>query len=659
MSDTEQGCRWHFAPKVGGMDDGPNNAMQDTFKQSPFPSLVRESIQNSLDAVLDASAPVKVELAVGGIAKADFPQLMNLEAHLQGCIDYYGEAAKSVYGAMVAALQAMGDNIPYIRVSDYNTRGMDYKPGTTDSTFYSFVHAKGLSLKSSAGSGGSYGYGKAAFYNISPLQTILVSTMTQEGHCFFEGVAMLCTHKIGGEKVEAVGYYDNNDGQPICRTEEIPEPFRRSEPGTTIFILGAADNAEHIEKEAVKATLRNFWMAVERGRLEVSINDLLDVKASTLSMHMDDYFSTACDKPRSHGDKYNPRPYYEAVHLGGTDGHVYRHIERMLPLLGHVELFVKIDPEATTDKVAYLRGPMMTVSVESVQSQNGFYGVFLCDNPQGNALLRNIENPAHNEWNYHNWKDKQQRTAYNPRGKQVTDELWKFIADAKEELFGSKGRDTQDILGLEDLCYIPYGLEEEVDAMSANSISGQQQAKDETQQGWLSTDIKEGAAKPEQQPDPTSQGKVVVKSPNRYHHPTPDGLLVGGAGSGKPTKSKGGGPSSNRLNSHFIEDDTNGIEGTVYQEVPVTYRSFAIKQDGRVVHRLIVHAESKVDDGRIDIRVGGEQANDIVPILTSSVGEVRGNSLRGVQLEEGRNVIEVELVGHMRHAIIINAYEAE
>ena len=56
---AEIGCKWHFAEQTGGTDIGPNDAMSQIFKKVPYEALVRESIQNSLDAVYDRTKPVK------------------------------------------------------------------------------------------------------------------------------------------------------------------------------------------------------------------------------------------------------------------------------------------------------------------------------------------------------------------------------------------------------------------------------------------------------------------------------------------------------------------------------------------------------------------------------------------------------------------------
>jgi hypothetical protein len=61
MSIYEKDFKWHFAAlEENAGDEGPNSAMSQTFSKFPCAALIRESIQNSLDAVVDENMPVKV-----------------------------------------------------------------------------------------------------------------------------------------------------------------------------------------------------------------------------------------------------------------------------------------------------------------------------------------------------------------------------------------------------------------------------------------------------------------------------------------------------------------------------------------------------------------------------------------------------------------------
>ena len=61
MSKAEQNCTWNFPdhPKNGSLV-GPNEPMSENFKKTPYASIVREAIQNSLDERLDVSSPLEM-----------------------------------------------------------------------------------------------------------------------------------------------------------------------------------------------------------------------------------------------------------------------------------------------------------------------------------------------------------------------------------------------------------------------------------------------------------------------------------------------------------------------------------------------------------------------------------------------------------------------
>lgn len=115
---------------------------------------------------------------------------------------------------------------------------------------------------------------------------------------------------------------------------------------------------------------------------------------------MEQYFDGDDDNTRKSG-YYNPRPYFDAVRLAGTSSK-YQLFEDNLPLLGHVCFYVQ--KKGAVDKIAYLRALQMLVYSKKNKTNYGMYGVFYCDSDKGNNLLRNMENPAHDEWKASNWR---------------------------------------------------------------------------------------------------------------------------------------------------------------------------------------------------------------------------------------------------------------
>lgn len=103
MAGREKNCKWYFADQPNVQEVGPNNAMEQSFKNHPYAALVRESIQNSLDAVDDKSEPVQVVFSFREMNGCDYPEFFSLKEHIMGCLDYYSNNynAKAIYEPMM------------------------------------------------------------------------------------------------------------------------------------------------------------------------------------------------------------------------------------------------------------------------------------------------------------------------------------------------------------------------------------------------------------------------------------------------------------------------------------------------------------------------------------------------------------------------------
>lgn len=343
----ELGCCWHFMPE-SGREDGPNDAMMQNFKTKPYSALIREAVQNSLDAVYDSRLPVRVEITFSKVTSRNYLNFFELEEHIRACSDYYNWKPEAVqmytYMASQMTSNARGRDLPYIHVSDKNTKGMWYDSKSTDSPFYAFVRAAGVSSKQGQQSGGSFGFGKSAYFQLSSISTVFISSLTQKQEYVFEGVSWLCTHRYLGERVSSVGFYDNNDGWPITDEDKIPMRFKRDEPGTSFYILGYDQSLKDVMiTEMVKEALKSFWLAIFRNKLEIKIGDK-EITKDTLDDLMIATFEDDCDNTRK-GNYINPRPYYEALRDSGIVKHAkcFTHHSDLLGECNiYPELFIEI-----------------------------------------------------------------------------------------------------------------------------------------------------------------------------------------------------------------------------------------------------------------------------------------------------------------------------
>lgn len=655
MAGREKNCKWYFADQPNGQEVGPNNAMEQSFKTHPYASLVRESIQNSLDAVLDKSEPVVVEFSFMEMQGVDYPEFFELQHHIQGCLDYFpnNHNARVTYGEMRKLFEGnkYHDHLGFIRVSDYNTKGMTYEDGNTDTPFYAFVRSAGVTVKDDSSAGGSFGFGKAAYYLLSPINTIIVSTCTEDYKKYFEGAASLCTHTYKGAKKMAFGYYDDQNGKPITEESDIPAKFRRSEPGTDINILGFDMNdTDEAIQEMTEAVLRNFWMAIYDGKLVVNINDEIEIRKDNIEGLMEQHFEDADDTTRKAG-YYNPRPYFDAVRLTGTSGK-YLFFEDELSLLGHVCLFV-FKKKGATDKIAFMRALRMLVYAKRTRTNYGMYGVFYCDSEKGNNLLRNMENPAHDEWKSSNWRVNGKTFGM---GRIALQEMENFITECLSSAFSLKEKKTIDIKGLEEFLYIPTAYEEDED-LESESQTGDASGTIQEDGTSMTTEIADEEDNPTitERPAPPSTGHVMINKTTTATNTTGGNLRSGHGEAERKPKTKGIQKPGNAKDMRT--EDKDGEKGLFASPISIPYRTFSQREDGGIYHYVVLHPEEEVGNVRLHFFAVGEENDEELQIAESNIGSVSGNIIRDVHLTEGRLRLRIRFTDNMKHAVKLSAEE--
>jgi hypothetical protein len=654
----EKDCRWHFGKETGR--EQLSDPMSEHFKDDLYTSLVRESIQNSLDAA-KGTEPVRVEFLYKQINSRDFPNFFELRNHIKGCIDYYGKDAKKVYQPMLDTFpenDGLKQTIPYLRVADYNTKGMTYFEGDTKSTFYAFVRAIGVTVKDETGArGGSFGYGKAAYYKMSPFSTVFISTMDINQRRCFEGASVLSTHKIKDDVLTSVGYYDNNDGKPITFGDDIPVPFRRDEPGSNIDIIGIDKEFNSVDN-ILTEVIRNFWMAIHDGILEVKVEEEF-LNKDNLFILMKRYFPKMADNAKRNSSTYtNPRPYYDAVANADTDDSHKLFIDK-LESVGKVKLYTSIIPEEeemANTKVVFMRSLKMHVYTQKYNLSNSIAGVFICEDRNGNRLLGHLEPPAHNEWKAKHWRDDRNRIMAD--GQIALDEIQQFIDRSFRALINAEEGESLDITELEDYLPIPADLlpddDEESKSKGFNPQSGDPgDVDDKGTYATTETETpKEGGGESGGN-DEKGEVTAVVKGGTS----TTGNQRTGGVHQREPGKKKKRGSGSSAGTKRTIQNFDPNLPGTYTQVVDVDFSVLANTINGKLWHDIFITADDDYPDVQMTVVVCGEGSDEKLDIVDSNVGVYSENALAGFSLKTGINKVSIRFRDNVKHTLTLAVYE--
>ena len=278
------------------------------FRDAPIPKLVREVLQNSLDANdTDLAGPVEVDITECSVG-TELIGGDQLRRHLEECLSRARREKRArVQNLYEQAVRTLGvGEISCLKMVDSGTLGL--KGPSWDA----LVLQEGSVQKSGEAPGGSNGVGKNAVLNVSDLRTVFYSTRYVEGRRGrvekFQGKATLMDHPDPDDakgNVQHVGFFSLREGKPVL-TKQIPDFFRLPEVGTGVFVMGFNPKSANWLDEVTAAVIENFFYAVHHKELVVRVSDLVGHAALVNHETLDSLFT-------KHSDREPAYHYYKAV----------------------------------------------------------------------------------------------------------------------------------------------------------------------------------------------------------------------------------------------------------------------------------------------------------------------------------------------------------
>lgn len=659
--NKELNCEWHF--EAVGRGNVGKDATSATFNQ-PYYSIVRESLQNSLDARRfdddnDKNVPVEVHFSRMEISADEFPNFFALEQHLVQCAKYvsFDKNTQDWVYKMLHYIRTH-KRMMCLKISDYNTKGMSYKSGAPDSPFLNFVENIGLSADKGSGSQGSFGFGKGAYFSLSPISTVLVSSVDTEGNPIFEGVTKITTHEDSlGNKVSSMGYYDNRDSNPVLTIEDIPEPFRREGTGTDFIIAGYLED-EDDETQMVKSVLNNFWFPILSNKLRVTVFEK-EIHSGNVYTLAKQYFKDESEPCGTNEYlEWNPVPYIKCVKNAEKIDKKYKTFYKKGDVIGEMRLHVYRNQDLP-NRVVYCRKPRMVVFKQTKNKLSGYVAVFICENKRGDDLLKAIENQSHNEWDDKNLKSNDFTPA---ECRAALREIADFVNRSLESLNTAGNKKVAYFEGLEEFFSAGEDLldNEEYydgDGTPESSTAGDPsgiQSEEET--GSLTSTAKESPKKKAV----ISKGTYVPT--NQIDNVTPDdngnAYVLGHTHEGDNDDDnhypgKGGKPGG-----QSPDENSDKKMRRLLKVKAVTVAR--VDENNNLCHTIIIQSPEDVEAAEIEVYDSTDNS-DIVKadIYDCFDGDVEGNIISGINLKEGLNRIELAFNDDLKHSIKIQAYEIE
>lgn len=278
--------QWHFRKFAPG-----DNLSDPDFTKALFASdsdsavarsLVREALQNSLDAKADAATQMRIRIAIhrdgdAAAPAAAKPFIAGIKPHLDS-ID-----------SGLPDRPDLTAPIPFLVLEDFGTKGLRGDPehwqpiGIGANAFFLFFRALGRSGKADE-SRGRWGVGKFVFPMSSRAHSILALTIPEDTRApLLMGRTVLRTHQADGAQWHPDGHWGDRlsadsklvtpsrDLDLIAKFRETFGVSRVDEPGLSVVVPWLIDE---ITRDAIRdAVLGEYFLPLLRGELVVELSE--------------------------------------------------------------------------------------------------------------------------------------------------------------------------------------------------------------------------------------------------------------------------------------------------------------------------------------------------------------------------------------------------
>lgn len=438
---------WQFPHNFGGQSQGFRDGAIDTFSGRRLSGLVREVIQNSLDAYDESSGgPVTVDFSLTSLPKSDLSDLDQLARHIEKCSEtaelHKTEDIKEFHDHATDMIREK-KNIPILVISDYNTYGLTGPIDDQYGAWFALTKGTGITQKLGSGSLGSYGHGSKAPFAMSSIRTVyyLSKTSNENGdkEVRFQGKSILQSHKHpdDNEITQGVGYYGVQNKLGPLLNDDAPNwavSLRErctNGKGTTILIPFTRFR-DDLFPETKITVVANFYYAIKLDRLKVIVD------GETINSDNIDKVFHWCEQAlpveKDEIDVEHTENCFESIRTIISNTHKG---SNEITGFGRIDWFLRMGDDIHHRDVAISResGMLITRSAPNFHRFPSIkpFDMFVFVNAgEGSSTLKRLENPAHDNFEFDRVVDaddvKVIRKRYKAFVKKVRDILRKYAA---------------------------------------------------------------------------------------------------------------------------------------------------------------------------------------------------------------------------------------
>ena len=455
---------WQFPHNGGGTSQGFSDGAIDTFAGKRLSSLVREVIQNSLDAVdRSQTDPVTVQFSLAHIPKEKLGDLDDLRLHLSKCSEMAAiqklQTACEFHDRAVKTISSKAD-VPVLVISDSNTNGLSGPIDEEHGPWFALTKGTGITQKQGEGSLGSFGHGSKAPFAMGALRTVyyLTRTVNTSGNeeIRFQGKSILQSHKHPetNETTQGTGFYGHKTNLAPLINDEVPE-WALSERekhakglGTTLLIPHTRFRYDLFPETKI-TVVANFFYAILQNNLRVIVDGEM-INQSNVK----DVFEWCKEKIATEQDEIDHEHVLECFKSIETIIKPDHHNHQEISGFGRIDWFLRFGDEINYRAVAISRQSGMLITrkppkLERFPNKKNFDMFVFVNAGDGSDALKRLENPAHDNFEFDRVQDAEDAKKILDR----YDQLQKKIREVLESYASIEASDEVQLSELSQLMF--------------------------------------------------------------------------------------------------------------------------------------------------------------------------------------------------------------
>ena len=451
---------WKFE-KGEAMDYGFNHPGIDIFAGDKAVSLVREVLQNSLDAPADSDESVRVVFKALFVKREFFPDADTFNKHLLACEEKEkgkeNRKARNFYKNALTSLTR--EEIPFLCISDFGTTGL------RNEQWHSLIRSSGESVKQSKVAGGSYGHGKHAPFSMSALRTVFYYTRLDPSEEKFIGRTILQSHPAPdtGQQNSPIGFYCRNQFEPFMENHIFKDMKKliqmgrgdQTNVGTSIFVPCPRldiNNGDSF-KQLTATIMAYFYYSISSGKLNIEIEKANGSKIILNQKNIERNFNSIKQQAKIVEDLKIKTEFAANEAIIAPDFSSELNGPLDIDNFGRVEYFLRLtDDGAKRVSIARQQGMLITSKPHNLEKfrgeYKGFHAFFCVLGEEGSEFLRDLEDPLHRSFEFQRSDDmlEHEFRAMKNKYKEFISELRKIIDSHAKIEIGDETELPEDLL---------------------------------------------------------------------------------------------------------------------------------------------------------------------------------------------------------------------